>query len=116
MADEFDRYLASALAPENRMPDRGFVARVQSVIALEEALSVQRRALIAGLLKQLAALLAVAAGVWVVGRAEPVANWFAGSPALGLTALLAAFGAAVALFAAQSEDERNITPVKQVER
>lgn len=116
MAEEFDRLLAGVLAPPERLPDRGFVARVHMRIALEERLSLERRGVIAKLATQLAALLAVAAGVWIFGRAEPLAEWLAGSPALGLAMLLAAFAAAVALFAAGSEPERNITAVKQVEQ
>ena len=35
MADEFDAFLAVALAPEQREPDRAFVARVQAGIRLD---------------------------------------------------------------------------------
>ena len=116
MADKFDLYLATALAPEERLPDRSFVARVQSMIALDEALSARRRALAAALLEQLAALLAISAAVWLVGRVEPVAEWVSRSPALGLAILIMTFSLAVALFARRPEDEPNITAVKQVER
>jgi|tagenome__1003787_1003787.scaffolds.fasta_scaffold20888712_2 hypothetical protein len=97
MADEFDRFLVHALAPEERLPDRRFVGRVQALIALEEQLAAQRRSVIGILLKQVLALAAVAAAVWWVGRAAPVAGWVAESPALGLAISVTAFGLLVAL-------------------
>ena len=90
MAEDFDRFLASARAPPERALDRRFVARVQAQIALEERLSGQRRALIIRFAEQLAGLLAVAAGLWWISRAPLVSDWFADSPALGLAMLIAA--------------------------
>jgi hypothetical protein len=101
MADDFDRFIASALAPPERAPDRQFVARVQAVVALEGRLAAQRRLLLPELLKQLAALSAVAAALWWIARAAPVASRFAESPALLLAILLAAFGLLVALFSSR---------------
>ena len=98
MADEFDRFLKSALAPADRLPDRKFVERVQAGIALEERLTAQRSGLIRELVQELMALAAVAAGLWFIARAEPVAIWFTQSPATGLSILLVAFGGLVALF------------------
>ena len=103
MADEFDSFLKASLAPGERLPDRRFVARVQGAIALEERLARQRRALAASLTSQLAALVAVAAGVWVIGRAEPVAEWLTSTPAIGLAIVIGGFTAAVALFAARPD-------------
>jgi hypothetical protein len=98
MADEFDRFLASALAPPERLPDRNFVAGVRARITLEERLAGERRALLSGLIKQLVALVAVTAAVGIVARASPVAAFFAKTPALGLATLLVGFGFVVALF------------------
>lgn len=98
MADEFDRFLEAALAPPERVPDRRFVAGVQARIALDERLARERGALIGALLKQLAALLAVAAGLWVLGFAAPVDRFVAQSPAVALLVLIGAFGCAAALF------------------
>ena len=98
MADSFDRFLGRALAPEERAPDRRFVALVQARIALDERLAAQRRELVGSLLRQLAALVSVAAATWWLGRAALVAEWFGRSPATGLVALLAGFGLIVALF------------------
>ena len=91
MADEFDRFLVSALAPRDRDPDRKFVTRVPAHIALEDRLAAQQRALAAGLVKQLLGLFIIAAAVWWLGRAAPVVIWFAESPALALGILLTAF-------------------------
>lgn len=98
MADAFDRFLESGLAPPERDPDRHFVARVQAMIALEERMAAQRRSIAGALLRQLLGLLAVgAAAIWI-GRAAPVASWFDQSPAAALAVLLIAFGSLVALF------------------
>src|SRR5215212_4385700 len=97
MADEFDHFLKSALAPSERLPDRRFVTRVQAAIALEERLAAQRSSLLRELARQLVALAAIAAGLWWIGRAPPVASLFAESPAVGLAILLAAFAFLVAI-------------------
>jgi cytochrome bd-type quinol oxidase subunit 2 len=104
MADEFDRYLASALAPDERLPDRAFVARVQSRIAVEEQLTRERKALLASLIKQLVALGAVAMAVWWIMHAAPIADWFAEFPAVGLALLVACFGLLVALLTLRSNE------------
>jgi hypothetical protein len=102
VADEFDRFLASSLVPAERLPDRRFVATVQARIVLDDQLARQRRAVVAGLIKQLIALLAVTAAVWVFGKASPVANFFAQTPGLGVTILLAGFTFVVLLFSSSS--------------
>jgi hypothetical protein len=103
MADEFERFLQSSLAPAERLPDRAFVEGVQARITLEDRLAEDRRALVSSLTAQLLALIGVAAGVAVVVRAGPIANWFAQSPALGLAALLVAFAFVVAMVSGSSE-------------
>jgi hypothetical protein len=105
MADAFERYLASALAPHGRLPDRRFVASVQARILLDEQLRRNRRRIAASLGKQIAALLAVAAGVWVIGRAAPVAAFFDRSPPLGLALLIAGFAFVIALVSERAATE-----------
>src|SRR5690242_601154 len=105
MADEFERFLASALAPGDRLPDRNFVARVQAAILLEERLKAQRWMLLRGLATQLVALAAVAVALWWIGRAALLADWFAESPAIGLAILLTGFGCLVGLFSSRSDAE-----------
>ena len=98
MADEFDRFLADALAPPEREADRGFVLRVQAQIALEERFALERRLLLRNLVQQLFALVAVGAGAWWLGRSAPIADWAAESPATALATLLVAFMFVAAMF------------------
>jgi hypothetical protein len=102
MADAFEQFLAASLAPPERMPDRRFVSAVHSRILLEDRLAAERRTLVADLIKQLAALIAVAAALWFMGRAAPAAEWFAQHRAAGLAGLLVAFGLLVALLSRRS--------------
>ena len=102
MADEFERFLAAALAPEERAPDRQFVARVQAAILLEQRLAAQRSSLIRDLVRQIVAVAAVAAGLWWLGRAAPVASWFGESPAVGLAILVISFVCLVGLLSGRS--------------
>jgi hypothetical protein len=97
MVERFDDVLKAVLAPPDRPPDRRFVLRVQAAIMLEERLAARRSSLVRELAKQLVALAAVAAGLWWIGRAPPVASLFAESPAVALTAVLAGFGLLVAI-------------------
>ena len=106
MADAFDSFLAAALRPPGRAPDRAFVAHVQARIAVEERLAAQRRLVVAGLIKQLVALVAIAAAVWWAGRASPVASWLGRSPELGLVILLAGFASLVGIFSTRQAHER----------
>jgi hypothetical protein len=102
MTEDFDRYLARALGPDEREADRRFVARVQAQIVLQERLASERRALFAGLMTQLVALMAVAAAAWIVLSAAPIAGLFAELPAVGLALLLAAFALIVVMFSRTS--------------
>ncbi|HEX6604617.1 MAG TPA: hypothetical protein VF027_07035 [Sphingomicrobium sp.] len=98
MADEFDLMLGSALSPNGREPDRLFVARVQARVALDERLRAERRFAIRQLGIEVLALAAVAAALLWLMRAAPIASFFAGSPEIALTALLALFASLVLLF------------------
>lgn len=91
MAEDFDRLLASALTPPERIPDRRFVAGVQARIALEEQLAQDRRSVWTAFWKQFLGVGAVAAGLGVVSRTAPVAGLAEEFPALALASLLAAF-------------------------
>jgi hypothetical protein len=105
LADELDRFLEAALAPTERLPDCRFVARVQAGIAIEQQLAAHRQALGGSLLKQLAALLAVAAAMWLIGRAPRIAEWSAQSPELTMLIVLAGFVPVVALIGLRPADE-----------
>lgn len=99
MADEFERFLASSLAPPKRLPDRRFVAAVHVRIEVEHLLQRQRRQLAASLASQLIALFAVAAGLWWLARAAPIAARLSEFPTVALVLLLFAFAILVALLA-----------------
>ena len=105
MADEFEIFLAAEVAPDELGPDRRFVAAVQSRIAIEERFVQQRRELVRGFVAQLSALLAVAAGLWWIGRSAVVAGLLTVAPGMGVVVLLPAFALAVALFSRVSRDE-----------
>ena len=102
MADDFELFLASALRPDERLPDRQFVRRVQARIAFEEQLSAHRRYLVAGFVQQLFGLAVVTGGLWWVSRAAPVGSWFLESPAAGLGILLTIFLFLIAVLSARS--------------
>lgn len=99
MTDEFERFLASSLAPPDRLPDRSFVAAVHVRIEVERLLKRQRCQLAASLGSQLIALFAVAAGVWWLARAAPIAALLSQFSTVALLVLLIAFGLLVALLA-----------------
>ena len=91
MPDEFDLYLREALAPPARKPDRQFVARVETLVVLDERLQAERRGLFHQLGVQVLAIAAVAAGLLLLGRAPAVAGFVEHSQAIALSALLAGF-------------------------
>ena len=101
MADEFESYLAAALAPPERNPDRPFVARVQAHIALDARLAAERRSVVRRLGLELLGLAAVAAALLLLGRAAPVAELVAESPALALSALLSIFALLIGVLSVQ---------------
>ena len=101
MTDEFETCLTAALAPAEREPDRPFVARVQAHIALDERLAAARHSVIRRLGLELVGLAAVAAALFWLSRAAPIADLVAESPAAALVALLSIFALVVAAVTAQ---------------
>lgn len=101
MADPFDSFLAEALAPPSRHPDRGFVARVQAAVALEARLEAERRSILRRFLAELIALVAVAGGLVWAARAEPLMAIASESPWLLMCGLLSIFVLIVAALSAQ---------------
>ena len=91
MPDEFDDFLAQALAPPDRDPDRAFVSRVQARIRIEERLEAERRGLLSLVPLHLIGIASIAAGLsWLV-RSPAIAQSVGQSPAVLLVILLAAF-------------------------
>jgi ABC-type transport system involved in cytochrome bd biosynthesis fused ATPase/permease subunit len=97
MADEFGRFLAGALAPPPRKPDRFFVASVQAHIALDDRLRAERAATVSDFALQLLALLAVAAGLIWFARSPQVAGAVGESPGVALLILVGLFSFLVLL-------------------
>ena len=93
MTDEsFDAFLARALAPAKRDPDRCFVTQVQAIVKLDQRLRAQRRAALRRLGLQSLAMGSVAAGlVWLV-QSPDIAMAIGESPEIALGTLLAGFG------------------------
>ena len=102
MADEFDLFLADALAPAEREPDRAFVSRVQAHILLDQRLRAERRGALSLLAMQVIGLAAVAAAVLWLLRSPVVASFAAESPAVLLLALLATFSFVILLFSSSA--------------
>jgi hypothetical protein len=100
---EFDTFLTSALAPGERDADRAFVARVQSRILWEERLDAQRKAMKAGLLRQILAILSFAAGLLWLSRSPGLSTVTIDSPAIALGALLALFSLLVVVLSVGSQ-------------
>ena len=97
--DDFDSFLAAALAPPEREEDHGFVTRVQQRIRIDETLRAARGATLARFAVELAALAAVAAAlVWFAGSADASAI-VAESPAPVLAGLIGLFMSLVWLMA-----------------
>ena len=97
MSDEFDRFLASSLAPPERLPDRRFVATVQARIIVEERLARERRTLVGNLIRQLVALGAVAAALLWIGRTPAIGAIVADSPGFAVLVLVIGFSLLIAL-------------------
>ena len=102
MADDFELYLAQALAPEEREPDRAFVRHVQAQVALDRRFRAERRAILRQLGLEAVGLGAITGGLLWLGRAAPVADFFSDSPALALAGLLSGFALLLLLFRHQT--------------
>ena len=100
MADSFDGFLAAALAPPERAPDRAFVAGVQARIAFEQRLGAQRRAVTRRLAAELWAVAVIAAALIILGRSDAIAGFAAQSPAPALAILLSMFALTIVGFGA----------------
>ena len=104
MADEFESFLAEALAPPDRHPDRRFVGQVQARIALEARLDAERRSIVQRLGLELIALIAFAGGLVWAARTEPVMAIASQSPWVLIGGLLAVFGLVVLAIASRPEE------------
>ena len=107
MADEFDAFLAAGLAPEEREPDRAFVARVQAGIRLDEQLRAERRGMVGALAVQFLGVVAIAAAIVWLLRAPEIGAFASESPAFLLLILLVAFSFVIILFSSGASPRRS---------
>jgi hypothetical protein len=102
MAEEFETFLSDVLAPPARDPDREFVTRVQTRIAIEHELHAERRTMLRRLGVELIGLAAIAAGLLVLARTEAIATLTAQSPGLAMVGLVSIFALIVTAIAIPS--------------
>jgi hypothetical protein len=95
---DFDQFLRDSLAPEERVPDRLFVLRVQAQVRLDEQLSARKRSIGVGALRDSIGIAAIAAGLVVLAESPAATDFAAHSPEILGAGLLAAFGFVVGLF------------------
>ena len=107
---DFDQFLRESLGPEERGPDRLFVARVQAQVRLDQQLSARRRAIGLGLVRDSVGIAAIAAGLVVLAGSPAMSEFAAQSPEILVAGLLVAFGFVVALFS-NSERARRFRPI-----
>ena len=107
MADEFDAFLAEALAPEEREPDRAFVARVQAAVRLDAQLRAERRGVATTLAVQFLGVAAIAAAIVWLLRAPEIGGFASESPAFLLLILLVAFSFVIMLFSSGASSRRS---------
>ena len=91
MTDEFDTFLRKALAPEERLPDRNFVARIQAEIAFDRDLAGLRRRALRKISTDLLVLVGLTLGLLWVAQAPEASRYLEKSSAV-LAALLCMFG------------------------
>ena len=89
--DEFDLFLADALAPPDRDEDQAFVARVRQRIRIDDSLRAARSAAFERIAIEIAALAAVAAALLWFARSSDAVALAAESPAEVLGAVVALF-------------------------
>ena len=106
MADEFDAFLAAGLAPEEREPDRAFIARVQAGIRLDEQLRAERGGMVATLAVQFLGVAAIAAAIVWLLRAPEIGAFASESPAFLLLMLIVAFSFMIVLFSSGASSRK----------
>jgi hypothetical protein len=100
---DFDQFLRESLGPEQRDPDRRFVARVQAQVRLDAQLSARKRAIGRRLLRDLVGIAAIAAALVVLAESPAVTELASHSPEILVAGLLVAFGCVVALFSTSGQ-------------
>ena len=102
LQEPFDRFLAEALSPPERLPDQPFVDRVRQQVRLDEALRVRRARIFHRLGIELLSLVALGCALAAIGSSPPVAQFARELPHFALAGLLVIFVAWVPLVASPS--------------
>ena len=100
--ERFDRFLAEALSPTERLPDQPFVDRVRQQVRLDEALRARRARIFNRLGIELLSLVALGCALAAIGSSPPVAQLALELPHVALGGLLVIFVAWVPLVASPS--------------
>lgn len=96
----FDRFLADALSPPERLPDQPFVDRVRQQVRLDEALRARRARIFHRLGIELLSLVALGCGLAAIGSSSAVEQFALEVPHVALAGVLVIFAAWVPLVAA----------------
>ena len=97
--ETFDRFLAEALSPPERLPDQPFVDRVRQQVRLDEALRARRARIFHRLGIELLSLVALGCALAAIGNSSAVAEFALEVPHVALAGLLVIFVAWVPLVA-----------------
>ena len=97
--EQFDRFLAEALSPSERLPDPMFVDRVRQQVRLDEALRARRARIFHRLGIELLSLVALGCGLAAIGSSSAVEQFAFEVPHIALAGVLVIFAAWVPLVA-----------------
>jgi hypothetical protein len=101
MTDEFDTFLRAALEPEERRPDRSFVARIHAEIAFDRDLAALRHRALRKMATDLLALGGLTSGLlWVVQA--PEASTYLLNSGVALAVVVGMFGLVATIVATLS--------------
>ena len=100
--NQFDRFLADALAPREGLPDQTFVDRVRQQVRLDEALRARRARMFHRLGVEVLSLVAIGCGLAAIGSSSVVAEFALEVPHIALAGVLVIFVAWVPLVASQT--------------
>ncbi len=101
---QFDRFLAEALSPSERLPDQPFVDRVRQQVRLDEALRERRARIFRRLGIELLSLVALGCGLAAIGSSSAVAQFALEVPHVALAGVLVIFVAWVPLVASPARE------------
>lgn len=104
MSDAFDQFFAASLAPDDRLPDRAFVRRVQVEIMMEAQLAAARKHLLQRLAEQVLALGALTISIVLIARSDFVSGLASLNSDAALAIVLTVFAGIALVIGRVSED------------